>query len=322
MAVSEEQTQADAREARNSAGITLELAGKGIAAMGIAAYVCGFLITSLNQSRYGFAETNPFRPRIISAGAWFLLLTAIPVFTMMRSWGWRHRIDDWKTFASFWKAFASFLYPYWVGCLTMSIPASMLFTFSDSPPRLAPGWWWRPVAIVLALAIFVGMQQSKKFSPTVLAAVSVALVFYFVQADVRQVFIAGQISTHGAVALWFFGVGVATFLELSAQSGGLPQGNWTKGLVPLFGAVFVFAFFYYPNIKTSWGGGSPVPIVMCFTKESVVKPSQRVAVQLLDESDVGFYILGQNEKRALFIPRSAVSAVYYSDKASDSALLQ
>ena len=42
---------------------------KGIAAIAIGLYASGFLIVSISHSRYGFVETNPFRPKILAAGA-------------------------------------------------------------------------------------------------------------------------------------------------------------------------------------------------------------------------------------------------------------
>jgi hypothetical protein len=52
---------------------------KSVAAVAIAVYACGFLIVSIHHSRYGFVGTNPFRPRILAAGAWFLFFSAIPI---------------------------------------------------------------------------------------------------------------------------------------------------------------------------------------------------------------------------------------------------
>src|ERR1035438_5668145 len=52
---------------------------KGVAALAIAVYACGFLIVSLHHSSYGFISTNPFRPRILAAGAWCLFFSAIPI---------------------------------------------------------------------------------------------------------------------------------------------------------------------------------------------------------------------------------------------------
>jgi hypothetical protein len=61
---------------------------------------------------------------------------------------------------------------------------------------------------------------------------------------------------------------------------------------------------------------------MYFTKDSAIRPSQAVSVRLVEESDEGFYIVGSKETKAIYVPRSAVSLVYFSDKASDSSLLR
>jgi hypothetical protein len=284
---------------------------KTVATIAAVVYICGFLITSIYHSTYGFTETNPFRARILAAGAWFLFFTSVPVFTVTRFKG-RGRLE--------WKTFADFLYPYFTGCIFLSIPASAVFDLSDNSHPGAPLRWWGMLAVVVGLAIFVFIQSSKKVPHIVTSAVSVAFVVYFIQAVFRQLLIAGRFQI-GAITLWLFGIGVITLLELSAQSGGLPQGDWTKTTIPVLGALFLFATLYYPHIKASWGGGKPLPVTIFLTKNALPVPDQRMSVQLLDESDAGFYVLGQNDKRAVFIPRSSVSLVYYSDKVSDSPLL-
>jgi hypothetical protein len=60
------------------AGPMIDLISKSVAALVVILYGCGFLITSIQHFSYGFVETNPFRPRIASAGAWFILFVAIP----------------------------------------------------------------------------------------------------------------------------------------------------------------------------------------------------------------------------------------------------
>jgi hypothetical protein len=42
-------------------------------------------------------------------------------------------------------------------------------------------------------------------------------------------------------------------------------------------------------------------------------PNQRWQVQLIEESDSGYYVLSKGEKRAVFIPRSAVALAYFSN---------
>jgi hypothetical protein len=84
----------------------------------------------------------------------------------------------------------------------------------------------------------------------------------------------------------------------------------------------VFAEYYYPHIKASWGGETPVAVTIYFTKDSVMSPNKTASAQLIEESDEGFYIVGPKETRAIFVPRSAVALVYFSDKVTDSLLLR
>src|ERR1700690_3096815 len=81
-----------------------DLLSKGVAGFAIALYSCGFLIVSIHYSRYGFVGTNPFRPRIAAAGAWFFFLTAIPVFVVTRA----------KGLQKSWIELAEFSYLYYV----------------------------------------------------------------------------------------------------------------------------------------------------------------------------------------------------------------
>lgn len=42
-------------------------------------------------------------------------------------------------------------------------------------------------------------------------------------------------------------------------------------------------------------------------------------VQLIEEGDQGFYIVGPKESKAIFVPRSSVALICFSDKAADFA---
>src|ERR1019366_37930 len=89
---------------------------------------------------------------------------------------------------------------------------------------------------------------------------------------------------------------VLSLIELHIRSFKFTGEEWPKTLFMLLGAMFVFSSVYYPHIKSSWGGGSPVPVVIYLSKESPVRPNQQVSAELVDESDAGFYILGHGEK--------------------------
>jgi len=122
MATSAAQPAGEPSEKRNSLVSLASLAdplSKSVAALAIALYASGFLIISLHHSRYGFVSTDPFRPRILAAGAWFLFMTAIPVFGVTKLRG--------TTALKSWVSLAEFSYPYYFGCLFLSVLATLFF---------------------------------------------------------------------------------------------------------------------------------------------------------------------------------------------------
>jgi hypothetical protein len=195
---------------------------------------------------------------------------------------------------------------------------SLVFNFSVFPSGSAPKWWVWLIGIIASLALVVAINIWDRFPPRIAATISVLLTLFFTAQNVKQLFITRQF-TQGAIGFWFFGVGVVTLIELTA----LPKGvDWTRTLFTICGALLVFAHYYYPHLKSSWGGGTPVGVTVFFTKDSPIKPSQSASLQLIDESDSGFYLVVPNDNRAVFVPRGAVSMIYFSDRVSDSTLLK
>lgn len=73
-----------------------------------------------------------------------------------------------------------------------------------------------------------------------------------------------------------------------------------------------FAYFIYPKINPSLGGGAPVAVELRFGDKSPLDKSMSSRVWLVDESNNGFYILrGRYDRKAVFIPRGLITAVYY-----------
>jgi hypothetical protein len=124
----------------------------------------------------------------------------------------------------------------------------------------------------------------------------------------------------GAIVLWFFAVGIIAFLEMHVRSWTVKLGDWTWSTILLLGVLLLFGSFYYPHIKSSWGGGRPIPVTVYLTKDSVIMPGQSVNALLIDESDSGLYVVGKKDKKATFIPRGSIGLVYFSDNVSDFSL--
>lgn len=289
---------------------------KGVAAIAIVVYACGFLIVSLHHSKFGFIGTSPFRPRILAAGGWFLFFLAIPIAVATKyrdlSWG----------------KIASNLIWFWSTLYGLSFPFSWLVFTQEHPPSedIAHSAWWR-IMVIGAAALIVGMlilviRMLQRAHPIPVAVVSVVFVLWF------TLFEASPMFNHkfylGSVGLWFFGVFLLTIalFKLLSWMNLAEGGEWSRPLWAMFFALLLFAQYYYPHIKASWGGGAPVNVTVYFTKESPISPNKAVSAQLIEESDEGFYIVGPNETRAIYVPRSAVALVYFSDKIADSQLLR
>jgi hypothetical protein len=155
--------------------------------------------------------------------------------------------------------------------------------------------------IIMVVLRAVGSQQNRS---SLLDVVTVAPVLIFVAYDVQEMMFGSF--EQGAVRIWFFGVFVVTialfkvFSKIKLAEGG----QWSI------------------HMKASWGGGAPVSVTIYFTKDSAISPNKAVSAQLIEESDEGFYIVGPKETKAIYVPRSAVALVYFSDRTADSPLLR
>jgi hypothetical protein len=309
----QQQTQAK-REFLTSAAPWAETFSKAVAGIAIALYASGFLAVSLYHSQFGFVGTNPFRPRVLAAGAWFFFFTSIPVSIAA---GFR---------AHSWRKIGKNAATLWVACIGLSVVlGNLLFDYTtDSHPFIhLPTWAWITIAVVWAALVAATDPAAYLKLPewTVITA-SVLLTSLYVVNPLAS-FFRHQFDTL-CLSLWFFGVATVALAEFKIRNREnlTSFGGWSKPMGVLLGALLVFSQYVYPHLKASWGGGTPTNVTLYFSKDSLLSPNKSVPVQLVEESDEGFYIVGPKESKAIFVPRSAVAMVYFSDKPADSPLLQ
>lgn len=285
---------------------------KAVAGIAIALYASGFLTVSLYHSQFGFGGTNPFRPRVLAAGVWFFFFTAIPISIALT-----FRLDSWR---KIWRNAPNI----WIACVTLSILlGGLLFDYTTSSPVIhLPTWAW--IATAVAWAALVAATAPAWFKlpewAVIIAAVLLTLL-YLVNPFVS--FLKHDFNIM-CLALWYFGVSFVALTEFKTRN--LQNlgdfGGWAKPMGVLLGAILIFSQYVYPHLKASWGGGTPANVTIYFSKDSLISPNKSVQAQLVEESDEGFYIVGPKESKAIFIPRSAVALMYFSDKAAESGLLQ
>jgi len=121
-----------------------------------------------------------------------------------------------------------------------------------------------------------------------------------------------------SIAVWFICAGFFARSEMESRAWKIQAGNWMLSIGFGLVTVTVFAGFFYPKIKPSWGGGAPISATLYFAKDSPILPGQSVSARILEETDSGFYLIGGSNKSATFIPRSEVAMVYYSNDPAGS----
>jgi hypothetical protein len=291
-----------------------EVLSRTVAGVVVALYACGFLIVSLYHSQYGFVGTNPFRARVLAAGAWFALFIAIPVSIAVK-----FRTEKWERIARG-------AYAFWITCVFLSIPLGMLvFDYPTYPASSHPSrWTWLIIVLLVITVLLLQFLSDKKQVPQwIVGILSVGITLFFLWSPISAI-ITNRRFTYSVVALWFFATTLLVKLEFSVRSGRnlAEHGEWSKPLVLLFFFLLIFSRALYPHLKTSWGGGTPSAVTIYFNKDSLLYPNKAIPAQLIEESDKGFYIVGPKESRAIFVPRSAVALIYFSEKTTDSLLLQ
>jgi hypothetical protein len=298
---------------------SVELASKFTAALLFSVYASGFLITSLHTSVYGFTAINPLRPKILAAGAWFLFFAAVPVmlgsgarkqvFALLERREWFH-LGEWVLF-------------YYGLCVILGLSSIPLFDYPLSAPFEKPATWSlvlflaATLVVLAAVVIIAGIVKGPRIQLGAMA-LYVAVILYgsgFTAYRISQ----GQFD-FSHVTLWLFGLGVWTLVELRIYRTN-PQ-RWVGTVFVALLVMSAFARYYCPRIKSSWGGGSPISVVLYLSKDAPVAAGKQLQAILLDESDAGYYVVPAHENKAIFFPRDAVSLVFFAEKTSDSTLLR
>jgi hypothetical protein len=302
----------------------LELFSKALAGIAIAVYASGFLITSLYHASYGFIESDPLRPRILFAGAWFALFISAPV---MLTWRFS-KPDYWASEKTMWEKLHDFIFDYYTTVSSIAFSALthvFVFDYTPVPSNEKPYSAFRIALIIVCFV--VGL---------IVVFVITALINGFIQKHVPKIWrsrlwfiylAAGALFvlfpayrnlterhyfSTGSLVLWFALVGTA-FVGVSRLTKNKLSINFIAiyALV-MFPAVTSFATIYYPHIKNSWDGGEPVRAIITMTKDSPILPLQNVPVSIIDESSLGFYVVGKGDQKATFIPRTSIGFIHFS----------
>jgi hypothetical protein len=343
-AATEQQSTTEATNARPSAepSPSPQPPGKGFlpllesltkvgAGLLVAAYVSGYLIVSIHDSTFGFTELSPFKPKILGAGVLFGVLTLMPVsiahFTFSRP-------STGEDSASKTASFLALVLAYYYACSLATTGLTLVLSSTpDAGPMLTlparltkllakfpgPHWAYNTAAIVVFGAIFLLTRSQTKLvakRPVLLIAACLVVFSY----NACRFLFSHKLYGSSWTELWFFFVGLQFLFVRKILRPVIrePQKWKTRDWTDLVGFLVLALFFFsrsiYPKVQASWGGGEPIPVVFYLTKDSPLKPGEAVPALLLDESETGFYFVETNKSHAVFMPRSQVSMLFFSDK--------
>jgi len=289
----------------------LEHSSKAVALLVFVCYAVGFIVVSVRDASFGFGELSPFKPRILSAGLLFTVLSFVAALS----------------------AHLSFSAPIPTGIIAkiaramsrcwMHLFGSVLIASGLSPILVGGGYdfgqlplwgWW---LLIPGVMVFLALTGAAVLHYERFPRLTILLFAVLVPLETYWLFYDSPSHASSAVALWFFFLGlVSVSVHRQARSVGL---SLNDVVYPTIVALSFFPTHIYPRVRQAWGGGEPTAIVAYFSQDARLFPGEEVQARLLDESDQGFYLLLDGETRALYVPRSAVSAVFFSQSGLKSS---
>jgi hypothetical protein len=270
-------------------------------------YGFGYLILSLYYASFVFFDLSPFKPRVIAAGTWFFIFASTVVLTALKLWPERSSIAE---------HLVDLLWSFWIFYYAADFIGGKIFDYAEPSIGFGRHEWsgstlYLPVALFAMVVITISRWSMKKNQAVSVGTASLGLLVMagYALISARPGFTFPLL----AFELCFLAYVSRFYLDAVLKK---PDNelNWIWMVAFLLSGIAGFGTTVYPHIKSSWGGGSPVPVTVYLSKESRVLPGGEFCGYLLEESDVGIFVTRHQNEHALFLPRSAVASVFYSDK--------
>ncbi len=285
----------------------IQLAASAIAVISVVVYGMGFLVLTVHHASFGIPLIGFLRPRIISAGILFCAFAAIPVAALLLAEK-QTKPEVKKDIRNYLSICVEFL----LEALVISI-VTLRFIFGSFPEQtLSRYYGWTTAAVIISSAVLAlpWWNQWGKIPHLVrFVGIYTWIAFCLYKAHDK---------TLALLVTWFLICGYMTYTAQDAlrNPNAISVRGWVQGAMIGLGIVSFFALLLYPALPSAYLGGVPVAITFQFADKSMpIANSPQLKGWLLDETDDGFYFIqDKNAKKAVFIPRSDVTAVYYGEQ--------
>jgi hypothetical protein len=287
----------------------IQLLTQSAAFLVLVLYVAGFLTISIRHASFGIMQFGLLRARILSAGVLFAVFFVIPMIAAARIFG-LFGYEEWSPLRSIVEGTAGRRLVFrWVNFFLTALAFCLVMRgFLDDNLHWTAATL--PILLFVLLASWMGgLQVDRRPNVSVvLGLLAISLIIVFVQ----------RMGDFGLWMLlfWFTWIGLmAQFINpVVREPGKTRQLRWDVWVGSAVGTVYLFAVLLYPRIRPALGGGVPVAVTMQFFNPSPIDGSGRSQVWLIDETELGFYVLtAKHQGKAVFLPRNLVSALYFGE---------
>src|SRR6185437_3688239 len=168
---------------------SLDTAAKTVALLAFSTYVCGFLVSALYQSSFGFVDTSPLKPQALTAGAYFMASLIFPV--VMAAYMIRAVSDEGRKIK--WGRLLTSTLFFYVACQLIGIMFLALFTgFSQFDDAL-------PWAFLMTFWLVGARKLVSRIPPGFLIVSSAAGILFLL---VRSAFLIHAHRSEGGIEFW------------------------------------------------------------------------------------------------------------------------
>jgi hypothetical protein len=291
-----------------------ELLSKGWIALLAGVYVTGYIIVSIYHASLGLNELNPFRPKVAAAGILFLAFTSAALY--MDSHARKIIKADPNTYTGNKKR----VYEIVVGglaiyCLDiLASSACLLLMRYDSYPKNS----WEFISLwTVGLLIPLLQKVGKKISW--FQKFQTHWAFFTLCIALTVILVSQSFPSKGEFNGRQFALVLATIqlaahlIKNSHNASGLDRiTGWTHLVFVSILPFILFGTWVYPHIKAAFGGGEPTPAEISLNLPGPSQTSDQIKVLIVDETDIGYYLIIGSERSVHFLPRSVISQVEYS----------
>lgn len=298
---------------------------KGLTALAICSFATGFLIILVNEGNHGFLDASLLKPRAVLVGALFLFLVVLPVsFTQSR---FIPRMDERETGTQRGARVGLSLLDYFSSCWAAWLVASIFFVESpissvihirDGVASTRPDVDWFGFICYFVVLFTVGFNGILAFGKDVRAfnkAPRFWMTYSIVGLFALLLAAFGEWRTPSFRYLMWTILTSALFNSFFRD---WRRGQFASfkvvGVIPfLVGSLSLYAAFLFPLIKSTWGGGSPVPALLTLANTTL---GPEIQVQVVEATDSGYYVIPAGQTNVTFVPKGAVEVIEFVTRRS------